>query len=59
VFAYDNWDSGTEITIDYSLLTHENEALDFNDSITGKPVVGVSYKEAMQRSTKDLLSLIN
>ncbi len=58
VFAYDDWNSDTEITIDYSFLTHENETLDFNDSITGKPVVGISYLEAMRRSTKDLLSLI-
>jgi hypothetical protein len=59
VFAYDNWTSGTEITIDYSFLTHENEALDFNDSITGKPIVGLTWHEAIKRSTNDLLSLLS
>jgi hypothetical protein len=58
VFAYDNWPSGTELTIDYALLTHDNEALDFKDSQTDKPVMGLSWKEAFTRSTKDLLRII-
>lgn len=59
VFAYDHWDSGTEITIDYSLLTHENEPLGFNDTMTNKPVMGLTWQEAFKRSTIDLLRIIS
>jgi hypothetical protein len=57
VFALKDIPAGGEITIDYSYLLDQGTKLDFNDSVTGRPVEGTSFPEKMARTCEQLAAL--
>jgi SET domain-containing protein len=57
VFALQDLDPGAELTIDYRHLLDEQTVLDFRDSITGREIRGLSWQEAVRRSSEQLARL--
>ncbi|MGA1632028.1 MAG: SET domain-containing protein-lysine N-methyltransferase [Phycisphaerales bacterium] len=57
VFALQDLDPGAELTIDYRHLLDEQTVLDFRDSITGWEIRGLSWQEAVRRSSEQLARL--
>lgn len=51
VFAMDDLDAGSELTVDYRLLLADGETPGFNDALTGLPIIGFSWQENLRRST--------
>jgi hypothetical protein len=58
VFAARDLDAGTELTIDYRYLLHENFQDGFIDSVSGRPVNGIPWNENLRTSTEALLKLL-
>ena len=56
-FTLRDINAGEELTIDYSHLLDENYSLGFNDSITGKPITGLSFNKKMQKTSRELCLL--
>lgn len=46
-----------EITMDYSHIIAPGHEMDFRDSVTGRPIVGLSWKESLTGTTEQLLRL--
>ncbi len=58
VFALADLDAGTEITVDYRHLLAPGQSEEFNDSKTGRAIVGYEWHESLTRSTTQLLSAL-
>lgn len=58
VFALDDLAAGTEVTVDYRHLLAPGQSEDFNDSLTGAPIVGWTWAESLTRSTEQLRGLL-
>jgi len=50
--------AGEELTADYVYFLSESEEENFIDSVSGLPVRGISAREALLRSTRELLSIL-
>lgn len=57
VFALRDIPAGQELTIDYANLLDEHTVLEFRDSITGREVRGLSWREKMARNAHALAQL--
>ena len=57
IFAQDELPAGTEVTIDYRLVIGSGEEMPFRDSLTGQPIVGLSWRDNLRESTQRLLAL--
>lgn len=57
VFALEDLDAGAELTIDYRQLLDESTVLDFRDAVTGREIRGLSWEEAVGRSSARLAAL--
>ncbi len=58
VFAARELQAGEELTIDYRYLLHENFQDGFIDTLSGRPVQGIPWKENLRSSTAALLVLL-
>ncbi len=58
VFALDELPAGTEVTMDYRYVIGAGEEMPFRDSITGRPIVGLGWKECLGQSALQLAALI-
>jgi hypothetical protein len=59
VFAMRDIAAGEELTIDYCNLLDEHTVLEFKDSITGREIRGLSWREKMYRSSAILNQLFS
>lgn len=59
VFALNDLEAGSELTIDYRLLLGEGETPGFRDALTGLPIVGFDWRESVQRSAALLQDLMS
>lgn len=59
VFALRDIAAGEELTIDYQNLLDENTVLEFKDSITGREIRGLVWREKMFRSSGQLRELFS
>lgn len=57
VFALRDIEADEEITMDYSHIIAPNYEMDFCDSVSGKPIIGLNWKKSLLESTERLLSL--
>ena len=58
VFALVDLAPGTEITVDYRHLLAPGQREDFDDAVTGKPIVGFDWRESLTASTAQLHALL-
>ncbi len=58
IFAVEDLDAGTEITVDYRHLLAPGQEEDFRDAISGERIVGLSWNESLAASTQALLGLL-
>ena len=54
IFALRDISGYEELTVDYRFLLQEGEMLDFNDVVSGRPIIGFSWPEALYRATSML-----
>ncbi len=57
VFALEDLDAGSELTIDYRQLLDEETMLDFRDSVTGREIRGLPWEQAVRSSSEQLAAL--
>jgi hypothetical protein len=50
IFAARDLSEGEELTIDYRFIIPEGEEMPFKDSASGLPIVGLSWKENMEKT---------
>ena len=58
VFAGSDLAAGIEITVDYRHLLGPGQEEDFRDSVSGKAIIGFSWKESLRASTHALSLLL-
>jgi len=58
VFAADDLAAGTEITVDYRLVIGSGETMPFRDSLTGREIVGLDWRDNLRSSASRLLQLL-
>lgn len=58
IFAGADLPAGTEVTMDYRLVIGSGEELPFRDSVTGEPIVGLSWLDNLRLSSERLLQLL-
>jgi hypothetical protein len=58
VFATRDIPAGAEMTMDYRHLTHEGDDAGFLDSVTGKPIIGMAWKESFRFTTECLARML-
>ncbi len=54
VIAAEPIPAGTEITIDYRMLLGDGQDAEFRDAATGRPVIGLTFAEAMAAAGETL-----
>lgn len=57
IFALRDISCFEELTVDYRFLLQEGETLDFNDTVSGRPIIGFSWAEALYRASVALAEL--
>lgn len=57
IFAAADLPAGTEITVDYRLVIGSGEVMPFRDSLTGREVVGLPWRDNLRTSASTLLGL--
>ncbi|TDU26810.1 hypothetical protein DFR24_3841 [Panacagrimonas perspica] len=57
VFALTDLPAGTEVTMDYRYVIGDGEAMPFQDSVTGRPIVGLPWSECVAQTAAQLASL--
>lgn len=57
IFALRDISRYEELTVDYRFLLQEGETLDFNDMVTGRPIIGFSWPEALHRASSALAEI--
>jgi len=57
IFAEANLPPGTEVTIDYRLVIGSGEEMPFRDALTGRPIVGLPWRDNLRESARRLLAL--
>lgn len=58
VFALDDLQAGTELTIDYRFLIKEGETPGFRDALTNQEIRGFSWQESLRHSTRQLQDIM-
>jgi hypothetical protein len=58
VFALRDLNPGDELTIDYRVLLQAGSQLEYIDSITQKPIIGMQWREKMQFTSRHLVELL-
>ena len=58
VFAMRDLEPGTEVTVDYRHLLAPGQTEDFDDSVTGEPIVGFTWLESLSGSAEQLRQLL-
>ena len=58
VFARRELPIGTELTLDYRLIIGDHEKMPFLDSLTGREIIGLPWRQKMLASTRELLALV-
>lgn len=58
VFALADLAAGAEITVDYRHLLAPGQREDFDDTVTGRPIVGFDWRESLVASTAQLHALV-
>ena len=59
LFAARDLTPGDELTMDYRLVIGTGEALPFCDSETGRPIVGLPWREKFESSARLLLEIVS
>ncbi len=59
VFAATDLAAGTEVTVDYRHLLGEGQREAFDDALTGAPIVGLSWRESLALSTRQLAAIVD
>lgn len=59
VFALDDLPGGVEVTMDYRYVIGDGEEMPFRDSLTGRPIVGLPWKDVMVQTTRQLAGLFS
>ena len=49
---------GEELTLDYRLLVDPSDVAAYDDAATGRPIRGVTAREAILRSARELIALV-
>jgi len=57
VFALRDLAPGDEVTVDYRHLLAPGQREDFDDALTGEPIIGWNWEESLRRSAADLATL--
>ena len=57
LFALRDIKADEEITMDYTHIIAPNYEMDFCDSVSGKPIIGLNWKKSLLESTEQLLAL--
>lgn len=57
LFSLGTIEPGEEITMDYSHIIAPGHEMPFQDSTTGRPVIGLSWETSLLQTTEQLLSL--
>jgi hypothetical protein len=55
VFAARDLAAGDELTVDYRHLLAEGEHEVFEDAVTGRPIVGLAWRDSLRESTEQLV----
>ncbi|MEO8012055.1 MAG: hypothetical protein ABI650_10460 [Dokdonella sp.] len=58
IFAIDDLDADTEITVDYRHLLAPGQEEEFRDAVSGERIVGFTWNESLAASTQALLGLL-
>ncbi|NKF23852.1 hypothetical protein [Solimonas marina] len=58
IFALADLPAGCEVTMDYRYVIGDGERLPFADSVTGREIVGLPWREALAGSSRALLGAI-
>lgn len=59
VFALADLEAGTEVTMDYRYVIGDGEVMPFADAPTGRPIVGLAWKDALAGSARQLAALLD
>ncbi len=59
IFARADLVAGTEITTDYRLLLGEGEDPGFTCSVSGRPIIGLPWRDSLGDSARQLLGLLD
>jgi hypothetical protein len=57
VFALADLAAGEEVTMDYRYVIGDGEAMPFDDSVTGRPIVGLPWAESVRQTAEQLAAL--
>lgn len=57
IFALDDLPPGTEVTMDYRYVIGAGERMPFADSLTGREIVGLPWREVLAGSARQLVEL--
>lgn len=58
IFALRDLAAGDEVTMDYRHVIGDGERMPFADSVTGREIVGLPWREALAGSSRQLLELL-
>mgnify|MGYP001550119385 CR=1 FL=1 len=58
IFALRAIGEGEEITMDYRYVIGSGEEMPFKDSLTGRPIVGLSWEDCLKGSAAQLLQIL-
>ncbi len=57
VFALSDLEAGTEVTMDYRYVIGDGEEMPFQDSVTGRPIVGLPWSVCVAQTAEQLAAL--
>jgi hypothetical protein len=57
VFALTDLAAGSEVTMDYRYVIGDGEAMPFDDSVTGRPIVGLPWDQCVRQTAEQLAAL--
>lgn len=57
VFALTDLAPGSEVTMDYRYVIGDGEAMPFQDSVTGRPIVGLPWDDCIRQTAAQLAAL--
>jgi hypothetical protein len=57
VFALTDLAAGTEVTMDYRYVIGDGEEMPFKDAVTGRPIIGLPWKECVSQTAAQLALL--
>lgn len=57
IFALDDLPAGSEVTMDYRYVIGDGERMPFADSVTGREIVGLPWRQVLAEGARRLLDL--